>query len=188
VLAAEAHSALGLDRVLFVPVGVAPHREIEHDPGAEARLEMCELALRGDERFEVSRLEVDREGPAYTVDTLRELSGRADDELVLLLGADQAARLPQWRDPDEVLRLAAVAIAARPGLGATRAEVRRALSGVVGGDGVEFFDMPRVDVSASDIRARVREGRPIRYFVPLEVASYIAERGLYRAPVAAEAS
>ena len=186
MLAAEAHSGLGLDRVLFVPVRQAPHREIEQDPGAEARLEMCELAVRGDERFDASRAELDREAPSYTVDTLRSLR-EGGDELVLLLGADQAAKLPQWREPEEVLRLATVAVAERAGLGAPPDEVRRALAGLEGAERVELFEMPRVDVSASEIRARVREGRSVRYFVPLEVASYIAERGLYRTPVAAGA-
>ena len=114
VCAQEAVVQLELDRVLFMPVGQAPHRELEGDPGAEERLEMVELATADDERFEVSRLEVDREGPSYTSDTLRALrEARPDDELFLILGGDQAASLPAWHEPEEVLALATVAVLER---------------------------------------------------------------------------
>jgi nicotinate-nucleotide adenylyltransferase len=94
VCAQEALVQLELDRVMFVPVGVAPHRTIDDDPGPEGRLEMVELAISDDERFTTSRIEMDREGPSYTADTLEQLSAQSpDDELFLILGGDQAAAL-----------------------------------------------------------------------------------------------
>jgi nicotinate-nucleotide adenylyltransferase len=176
VCAQEALVQLDLDRVVFVPTGRAPHREIEQDPGADVRLRMCEAAVGEDERFEVSRVEIDREGPSYTADTLREL--RSDeDELVLILGGDQAASLGSWHEPEEVLRLATVAAVERTGWSRERIGVK--IASLKGASGVVFFDMPRMDVSSSLVRHRVARGEPIRYLVPEQVASYIESSGLY---------
>ena len=179
VCAQEALVALGLERVLLVPVGEAPHRTIPGDPGAETRLALCRAAVEGDDRLEVARLELDREGPSYTVDTLRALA-RGGDELVLILGGDQAAELPRWRDPEGVLGLARVAVAARSSHGPD--EVGARLAGLSGAnERVEFFPMPRLDVSSTLVRRRVAEGKPVRYLVPTAVEAQIAARGLYRA-------
>ncbi|MDQ3934913.1 MAG: nicotinate (nicotinamide) nucleotide adenylyltransferase [Actinomycetota bacterium] len=177
-LAQEAYARLGLDEVLLVPMAHAPHREIEPEPGAGVRLRMVELAVQGDVRLSACPLEVDRGGRSYTAETLRALRDRAPaDERVLILGGDAAAGLPSWREPEEVLRLATVAVAERGGF--ERGRVREALAGLEGGDAIEFFDMPRIDVSSSLVRARAAEGLPVRYFVPDLVAEEIAERGLY---------
>jgi nicotinate-nucleotide adenylyltransferase len=178
VLAQEAHAQLELEVVQFVPFGQPPHREIEQDPGAEERYRMCEYAVGDDPRFAVARIELERPGFSYTADTLRELhSRRPDDELVLILGGDQAVALPSWHEPADVLALATVAVAEREEW--RRSEVLDAV-GKLGGD-VTFFDMPRVDVSSSLVRRRVREGKPIRYLVPDTVAAYIAAKSLYGA-------
>jgi nicotinate-nucleotide adenylyltransferase len=180
VCAQEALVRLDLERVVFVPMGQAPHREIEDDPGADVRLRMCEAAAGEDERFEVSRVEIDREGPSYTVDTLRELVERSpDDELVLILGGDQAASLAAWHEPEEVLRLATVAAVERTGWSRQRIAVR--IASIEGAQDVVYFDMPRMDVSSSLVRHRVARGEPIRYLVPEQVASYIEANGLYAA-------
>jgi nicotinate-nucleotide adenylyltransferase len=180
ICAQEATVRLGLERVLFVPVGQAPHRTIEQDPGADVRLELCELAVDGDERFEASRVELDREGPSYTVDTLRELRERSpEDELFLILGGDQAASLASWREPEEVLRLATVAVTQRGGW--HREGIAVKIASVKGAAGVRFFDMPRIEVSSSMVRSRVAKGLPIRYLVPGPVAEHIAGAGLYGA-------
>jgi nicotinate-nucleotide adenylyltransferase len=179
ICAQEAMLALELDRVMFIPVGEAPHREVERDPGAEARLEMCELATGGDERFEVSRIEIDREGPSYTIDTLRELRARSpEDELFLILGGDQASALASWHEPEEVLGLATVAVVERTGW--HREAIAVKIARLRGAAGVRFFDMPRVDVSSTLVRRRAGDGRPIRYLVPDSVAAYIEAKGLYR--------
>jgi len=180
VCAQEALVRLDLERVVFVPMGQAPHREIEDDPGADVRLRMCEAAAGEDERFEVSRVEIDREGPSYTVDTLRELVERSpDDELVLILGGDQAASLAAWHEPEEVLRLATVAAVERTGWSRERIAVR--IASIEGAKGVVYFDMPRIDVSSTLVRHRVARAEPIRYLVPEQVASYIEANGLYAA-------
>jgi nicotinate-nucleotide adenylyltransferase len=185
ICAQEALIQLELDTVLWVPAGVPPHREVEDDPGAEARYEMCELAVSSDERFSLSRGELEREGPSYTVDTLRQLRSAApDDELLLLLGGDQAASLRSWREPEEVLSLATIAVVERTGWPRPAVGVR--LSGLRGAESLVFFDMPRVDVSSSLVRRRAREGKPIRYLVTDKVANYIGAQSLYGAstPVA----
>lgn len=178
ICAQEAIDQLGLAQVVLMPVGEAPHRDLEHEPGAEVRLRMCELATAGDQRLAVSRMELDRPGPSYTADTLRALAEhRPDDELVLLLGADQALRLPEWHAPGEVLALATVAVVERSDV--RRADVEAALEGVEGGDRLVFFDMPRVDVSSSLVRRRAAAARPIRYLVPDKVAHFVGAQSLY---------
>jgi nicotinate-nucleotide adenylyltransferase len=173
--------------VVWVPAGVPPHREVEADPGPDARYEMCELTVASDERFSLSRIELDREGPSYMVDTLRSMREAApDDELFLLLGGDQAASLRSWHEPEEVLSLATIAVVERTGW--LRPAVGVQLSGLRGAERLVFFDMPRVDVSSSMVRRRAREGKPIRYLVTDKVANYIGAQSLYAAstPVAAE--
>lgn len=181
ICAQEAHLQLGLDHVLFIPAGIPPHKPVETEPGPEHRLELCRRAIAGDERFVLSDLELRREGPSYTVDTLKELSsGSSDTELFLILGGDIAAGLPQWREPERVLELATVAIAKRRGT--ARAAVQQALNELRGGDRARFFQMPRIGISSTMVRRRVQAGQPIRYFVPDGVAEYIETRGLYRNP------
>jgi nicotinate-nucleotide adenylyltransferase len=178
VCAQEAVVQLELDKVLFMPVGQAPHRDLEGDPGAEERLEMVERATADDERFEVSRLEVDREGPSYTSDTLRALrESRPDDELFLILGGDQAASLPAWHEPEEVLALATVAVVERVSWSRNAIGIR--VSRLKGEREIRYLDMPLIQISSSVIRRRVAGGQPIRYLVPDGVAAYVAEHGLY---------
>jgi len=179
ICAQEAHARLALDSVLFMPVGEAPHRDVDQDPGGEARARMCERAVDGDKRFAVSRAEIERGGPSFTADTLSLLSAASpEQELVLILGGDQASLLSSWHEPETVLSLASVAVASREGI--EREAITRRLHGLAGHENVEFFDMPRVDVSSSLVRTRVTEGRPIRYLVPVGVAEEIDSGGLYR--------
>ena len=179
VMAQEALDQLGLDRVVLMPVSRPPHKEAADDPGPEARLELCRLAVAGDERLAVSALEIERGGASYTADTLRELHARQpEQELTFIVGGDMAHSLPAWREPEAVLALARLAVAEREGV--RREDVARRLEPLHSGDRVTFFDMPRIDVSSSDIRRRVAEGRPIRYLVPDAVAEAVAQRDLYR--------
>lgn len=181
VMAQEALHQLGLDRVALMPVCAPPHKEIREDPGADVRAELCQLAVEGDERLEVSRLEVDRGGRSYTVDTLRELHDRDPEyALTFIVGGDVAQSLPNWREPEAVLDLARLAIAERDGV--RREDVLRRIGPFGRPDRIDFYDMPRLDVASSAIRRRVAAGRPIRYLVPDLVAEAIAARGLYRQP------
>jgi nicotinate-nucleotide adenylyltransferase len=181
VMAQEALDQLDLDRVVLMPVAVPPHKEAAEDPGAAARVELCRLAVAGDERLDVSTLEVERGGASFTVDTLRELHDvEPEHDLTFIVGGDMAQSLPAWREPEAILRLARLAVAEREGV--RREDIARRLDPLHDGDRVAFFDMPRIDVSSSTIRRRVAEGRPVRYLVPDAVAAAIAEQGLYRQP------
>ena len=181
VMAQEALDQLDLDRVVFMPEAVPPHKEARDDIGAAGRVELCELAVEDEKRLAVSTLEVDRGGASYTVDTLKVLHDlEPEHELIFIVGGDMAQSLPSWREPEAVLGLARLAVAEREGV--RREDIARRLDALHSGDRVVFFDMPRIDISSSAIRRRVAEGRPIRYLVPDRVAAAIAERGLYRQP------
>jgi len=181
ICAQEAHVQLGLERVLLVPARIPPHKAVDDEPGPEHRLELCRLAVAGDPRLEVSALEIEREGPSYTVATLERLHACSpDQELYLILGGDVAAGLPSWREPERVLALATPAIAKRRGT--ARAAVESALSALPGGERARFFAMPRIAVSSTMVRRRVRARLPIRYLVSDEVAAYIHQHSLYGGP------
>jgi len=182
--ARQALAQLGLDRVVFMPVHIPPHKDAHDDPGVEHRLAMCRLASEDDDRLAVSELELDRAGPSYTVDTLQAL--RDEDparELTFILGADMARTLAQWREPGEILELARLAVAERDGT--ARREIRAALAELDATPRIEFLDMAPVDVSSSMVRERVAAGERIDGLVPEAVAAYIDAHDLYRAPAAA---
>ena len=180
VCAQEAIIGLGLDEVVLVPVRTPPHKEVEADPGVEHRIALCEAAAAADERLSVSRVDTDRGGRSFSVDTLRALHERAPEhDLTFIVGGDMAQSFPEWREPEAILRLAELGVAERDGI--RRADIVERLSGLRGAQQrVRFFDMPRLDVSSSLLRRRVAAGQPIRYLVPDAVAGYIASAGLYR--------
>jgi len=180
ICAQEAHAQLELDRVVLMPAGVPPHKQVEADPGPEARYALCEAAIAGDERFDVSRLELDRPGRSFTVDTLRALHDhRPQDDITFIAGGDMARSLPSWREPEALLSLATLAVAERAA--DKRDAIAAAIAPLNGSERVRFFDMPRVDVSSSLVRERVAAGRPIRYLVPDAVAEAIAQNDWYSA-------
>lgn len=166
-----------LDRIVFIPAAQPPHR-----PPAVAspqqRLEMCRLGIEGEPRFEVSDVELKREGPSYTVDTLTQMrKQQPDDELFLILGWDAARLFSTWHKPEEVHELATIVVVARPGAGAPR-------EGDLKGVGLDKAKVvlcltTTPDVSASEIRQAVAEGRPITGKVPKAVERYIASHRLY---------
>jgi nicotinate-nucleotide adenylyltransferase len=180
IAAAEAAvECANLDEVLFVPTGNPPHR-----PPAEAspaqRLEMCRLATSDDPRFAVSDVEVTREGPSYTLDTLWALRGaNPHAELFLVLGWDAASQLRSWHRPDEVLSIAPIVVVTRPGRNApAEADIRSA-----GLDPARVVLCPRPtpSVSGSEIRRAIAVGKSIAGMVPPAVERYIAAHHLYGA-------
>jgi nicotinate-nucleotide adenylyltransferase len=180
VAAAEAAvDCANLDEVVFVPTGNPPHR-----PPAEAspaqRLEMCRLATNDDPRFAVSDIEVTREGPSYTLDTLWALRGaNPHAELFLVLGWDAASQLRSWHRPDEVLAIAPIVVVSRPGRNApAEADIRSA-----GLDPARIVLCPRPtpSVSGSEIRRAIAAGKSVAGMVPPAVERYIAAHHLYRA-------
>lgn len=166
VVASQAFHELELDTVMFMPAG-SPWQRPEYSP-AEDRFAMTALGAALHPGFTVSRIEIDRRGPTYTADTLEALHEFYGEglEVFTLLGSDAAAGLPTWHRSERVLELSRVVVAHRPG--------HEDLPGV------HTLHAPELAISASDIRARVRAGRPIDFLVPAEVARYIGERGLYQ--------
>ena len=168
MVAQTALEALGLERVLFVPTGRQPLKQ-GHGASAAARAEMVRLAMHGVPAFALERCEVERAGPSYTVDTLRHLHAAwPGQRFMLLLGADAARDFGAWRDGEEVQRLSQLVVMTRAG-GAPP----------VLPPGAVVLPVPRLDISATEIRARVAAGRPVRYWVPDPVAAFIASERLY---------
>jgi nicotinate-nucleotide adenylyltransferase len=171
VAAEEARYAFELERVMFVPAG-HPWQKGRLAAPPEERFSMTLLATQDNPHFEVSRIEIDRDGPTYTVDTLRELRAqRPDDELFFVTGADAVREILTWKDPDEALRLATFVAVTRPGYPLDKLPSRA----------IEVLEIPALAISSTDIRARVAAGRPIRYLVPDAVAAHIRVHDLYRA-------
>lgn len=176
ILAEHAREELGLARVLWVPAG-DPWRKRGHGvtPAAD-RMAMVRLAIGGQRAFAVSAVEVERPGPSYTAETLAALhTDEPEAELVLLLGQDALEDLPAWREPERILELATVAVARR---GEGEAAAEQALAGPPGR--LVWLTMPRIDISATELRRRAAAGLSLRYLVPDAVAAYIHQHRLYK--------
>jgi nicotinate-nucleotide adenylyltransferase len=178
VTAEEALWQFSLDEVLFVPTGQPWMKDRPDVSPAEHRYLMTVIASSSNPDFLVSRLEIDREGPTYAVDTLRALKEQYGEktELFFVSGADAILQIFGWKDPEEVLELARFIAATRPGYDIARFE-REAPTRH---PNVEVMSVPALAISSTDIRRRVREGSPIRYLVPEGVKTYIEKTGLYR--------
>jgi nicotinate-nucleotide adenylyltransferase len=169
-----------LDKVLFVPSGHPWMKEHKEVSPPEHRYLMTVIATASNPRFSVSRIEVDREGPTYALDTLQELRRKAEEEVELffITGADAILEIFQWKDPDEVLSMAHFIAATRPGYDIARFEKAAPSSR----PNISVMDIPALSISSTDIRRRVHDGEPIRYLVPEGVHAYIHKMGLYREP------
>ena len=167
-----------LDEVVFVPTGHPWMKEHKEVSPAEDRYLMTVIATASNPRFSVSRIEVERDGPTYAVDTLQELRRQAEEELELffITGADAILEIFQWKDPDEVLSMAHFIAATRPGYDITRLQEAAPTSP----PHISVMDIPALSISSTDVRRRVRDGEPIRYLVPEGVHAYIHKMGLYR--------
>jgi nicotinate-nucleotide adenylyltransferase len=185
VAAEEARWQFDLDRVVFVPTGRPWQKPVGVSP-AEDRYRMTVLATASNPAFTVSRLEVDHQGPTYTVDTLRRLRAAhpAGTRLFFITGADAVLQILTWKEPDQVLALAEFIAATRPGF-----DLARLIGQVPGAAGrVHRMEIPALAISSSDLRTRVARGAPIQYLVPDEVARYIHDHALYQRPAAPEAA
>lgn len=176
--AEEAAVQFALDEVVFVPTGHPWMKEHRDVTPPEDRYLMTVIATASNPRFSVSRIEVDRKGPTHTVDTLRALAGPRPDgvELFFVTGADAMLEIFHWKDPEEVLSLAHFIAATRPGYDIAVFEQEAPKRH----PNVSVMNIPALAISSTDIRDRVRKGRPIRYLVPEGVKSYIEKAGLYR--------
>jgi nicotinate-nucleotide adenylyltransferase len=183
-IAREVHERLGLDRMVFVPAGQPPHKLDKRLVDAEHRLAMVRLAVGEQPHWVVTRVDIDRPGPCYSVDTVRLLrdqfrpAGGAETQIYFLIGADSLAELSTWYRPRELLRLCTVVAVGRPGYDVAPHVLERLLPGV---PPVLYLTLQTpVDVSSTDIRRRVAEGRSIRGLVPEAVKQYIYQNDLYR--------
>ena len=182
-VAEEARESLGLERILFVPAGVPPHKPEGADAPVEDRLAMVELAIAGNPAFVLSRVDVDREGPSYTADTMALLAASARDrgatpDLTLVMSAETLAGLPDWRDPARLLGLCRVAVVPREAYPAPDPDwLGRHFPGLE--DRFDLLDGPRLGISSTEIRERVAAARSIRYLVPEAVERHIADHALY---------
>ena len=181
-LATLATEALQLDRVLFMPAAQPPHKRRQEISGATDRLLMTRLAISDNRDFELSAIEMERPGPSYTVDSVEELQRQigARTSLYLVMAADSLSQIETWREPDRLLSLVEWVVGPRPGVELPQ---RAALDRRFGeaAKRIHLLSGPSLDVSSSEIRARVAAGHTIRYLVPRAVEELIVERGLYRA-------
>lgn len=179
LLAEQAREQLRLERVLWAPAGDPWRKSGRGVSSTEARVAMVRVAIEGNEAFAVCELEVAREGPTYSVETLDELHRqRPKDELVFLLGLDALLDLPNWHEPARLIELASLAVAPRGQAQPSAGELDRLLPGLTAR--LVWVKMPRVDVSGTELRRRAAEGRSLRYAVPDAVERYIREQRLYR--------
>ncbi len=174
VAASEVTSLFQLDEVVFVPTGQPWQKPAEEVTVAEDRYLMTVIATASNPRFHVSRIDIDRGGPTYTIDTLRELHRERGPEtdLFFITGADALGNILTWRDADELLKLAHF-------IGCTRPGHRLTDPGLPDGQ-VSLVEIPALAISSTDCRERVRRGEPIWYLVPDGIVQYIITRGLYR--------
>jgi nicotinate-nucleotide adenylyltransferase len=177
VTAEEAQQQFELDEVVFVPTGKPWMKEHEKLSPAEDRYLMTVIATASNPRFRVSRMEVDRDGPTYTVDTLRELKTELGDDtdLYFVTGADAVLEIFQWKEREDLFQLAHFIAATRPGYDMAGFEANAPTNAHV-----ITMNIPALAISSTDVRTRVAQGRPIRYLVPEGVKSYVEKVGLYR--------
>ena len=179
-IAEEAHTALGLERVILVPAAHQPLKSGHHGAAPADRLAMTHLASGDNAHFAVSAIEIERHGPSYTIDTLRSLHGLGMTRLCFILGADALIDLPRWRDVGEVLELAQIVAVARPGYQPDVEQITARLPALR--ERLVLLEGPALDISSTNLRQRIAQGRPIRYLVPDAIAAYISEHGLYHEP------
>jgi nicotinate-nucleotide adenylyltransferase len=184
VVAEQCREQGRLDEVWFLPAPRPPHKDEGHITRFDQRVEMLQLAVAGHPAFRVEEIEKDRAGPSYTADTVAELRRRhPGHDFHLILGADSVRDLPGWHDPGRLVAQAGLLVAERPGVAPPSADdLRHALTGLPAGAPLrlELVRMPLIDLSSSDLRARVTAGHSVRYLVPRAVEMYVHEKGLYR--------
>lgn len=187
IAAEDARAAMRLDEVLFVPAGEPWFKSYRRVTPARHRLAMVRLAVRDNPRFGVSDMEIRREGPSYTIDTLAELRRvRPDAEMFVILGVDALREIDRWRQPRRLFQMATVVGMARPGASLDVSVLNAAIPGA--SDRIRLVDSALIDISGTDIRRRVADGASIRYRVPPAVERYIRDHSLYQSQPGAPGS
>jgi nicotinate-nucleotide adenylyltransferase len=180
--AEEARVRVNLEKVLFVVALQPPHKLGEEVTPVEHRLAMVRLGIASNPHFEISRVDVDRPGLSYTVDTISILQEQwgPDTELFFVMGLDSLVEVPTWHQPERLIRLCRLVAVSRPGFEVDMHQLEASVPGI--SSRVEIIDMPEVEISSSDLQRRVKEGLPIKYQVPEEVERYIIKFRLYEPP------
>ena len=178
VIAEEARARFGLDKVLFVPAGQPPHKADYTVSDPEHRYAMALLGTSANPAFQVSRIEIERAGPSYSVDTVRQLREMhaPDVEIHLIIGADEALDIPNWHEAESLLDMVRLVVAPRPG--SDLAELKSRLPSRFY-TAMQFLPMLPIDISGTELRARIASGKSVRYLVPDSVEVYIRKHGLY---------
>jgi nicotinate-nucleotide adenylyltransferase len=179
IVAEQARDQLALDQVVFIPAGQPPHKAARQITAAHHRLAMVQLAIADHVAFALSRIDLDREGPCYSVETISLLQEKwgPETEIHFLIGEDSLRDLPRWHQPDRLLRLCQIVAVQRPGYSVDLNTLDKQLAGAA--DRIQTIASPLIDISSTDIRERVRENRSIRYLVPDPVRRYIEQHNLY---------
>lgn len=185
VTAEEALNQFKLDKIIFVPSGHPPHKRPRPVLPSEGRYQMTVIATASNPHFEVSRIEVDREGPSYAIDTVRELKSvyGPNTEIYFITGADAILEILTWRDAERLYDMCKFIAATRPGYSLKKFKELHLLPEnhwKAKKPDVHFMEVPALAISSTDIRKRVKENRPIRYLLPEEVTEYIYKHRLYR--------
>ena len=185
IVARAAAEHCGFERIVLVPAASPPHKAPAQAP-AEDRLAMLRLAIEGEELFEISDVELSRKGPSYTIDTIEAIRGQRGPgaTLSLLIGADMLADLPRWHRASEVIERAELVIVCRPPIGREMDRVFQTIEADFGPElarrlAGNVVPAPQVDISSTDIRARTRAGRSVKYLVPDKVKTYMEEARMY---------
>lgn len=181
VAAEMARAKFNLSKVLFIPTGKPPHKQRRDISEGSLRYEMVKRAIEDNEFFEISPLEIEREGPSYTVDTLRILRRiYSEHELYFITGSDALLEIFSWKEAEEIFRLIQFIGAARPGFDAREFFLKVQQENPAVRDKIHYLEVPALAISSTDIRSRVRRGEPIRYLLPESVRLYLEEMKLYR--------
>ena len=179
ILAETVADALDLERVLFVPAGQPPLKEDWVITPVEHRLAMVKAAIAGNRRFAISRADIDRPGPHYSVDMVRIIAAEyPGTELFFMIGSDSLRDLPRWHNPGELIKLCTLAVVRRPSAEPDMDALELAIPGIK--SRVWFVDAPLIQIAGRELRRRVREGLSIRYRVTDAVLEYITRHGLYK--------
>jgi len=170
ILAEEAREKLGLDKIVFIPTALPPHKDSLNIALADKRLKMLKLAIKGNKHFTVSDIEIKRKGRSYTIDTLKELKQKySRDELYFIIGSDLLKYLNEWKDLNEIIKMVKFVVATRPGFPLEQIP-----------NYIKTLAIRAVDVSGFSVRECIQENKPFRYLVPEAVFNYINKNKLYR--------
>lgn len=173
IVAEHVRNALSLDTILFIPSYISPHKQKGEEANASERLHLTELAIKTNPRFRCSNFEINKKETSYSIHTIEHLlSINPSDQLFLLIGMDNYLTFHLWKEPKRILQLAALVVMTRPGF-------EKQINPEFGTDNIAFIEVPKIDISSSDIRQRLREHRSINGLVPPEVEDYIAVNRLY---------